>query len=71
MDWKFIYVFIFLFIYIVFISNVRVAVVVVFALYRGGLMVSAPDSGSRGPGSSHGRVIVVRSWESASLHPGV
>ena len=26
-------------------------------------MVSAPDSGSRGPGSSPGRVIVLCSWE--------
>ena len=28
----------------------------------GGLMVSALDSGSRGPGSSRGRVIVLCSW---------
>ena len=29
---------------------------------RGGLVVSALDSGSRGPGSSPGRVIVLCSW---------
>ena len=28
----------------------------------GGLVVSTLDNGSRGPGSSHGRVIVLCSW---------
>ena len=44
---------------------------------RGGLVVSVLDSGSRGPGSSPGRVICVVFLvktlysHSASLHPGV
>ena len=33
-----------------------------FSGRRGGLVVSALDSGSRGPGSSPGRVIVLCSW---------
>ena len=42
--------------------------------WRGGLMVSARDSGSSGPGSSPGRghcVVFLFYSYSASLHPGV
>ena len=45
-----------------------------FKARRGGLMVSALDSGSNGPGSSPGQGIALCFWarhsHSASLHPG-
>ena len=37
-------------------------VLLTFCRRRGGLMVSPLDSGSKGPGSSAGRVIVLCSW---------
>ena len=63
-----------------FVEDIRQVKMVVARMYsarRGGLVFSALDSESRGPGSSPGRVIVLCSWarhltpHSASLHPGV
>ena len=43
-------------------SNIRSTYLLVGCGWRGGLMVSALDSGSDGPGSSPGRVIALCSW---------